>query len=88
MAHQVVRLPDEFLALEATDRHEGRVAVGDAALQIGGGDEGHALGDDEFLVGDGQVGAHGISRMDGPVGTEHPGQGCSRPYLQYRHAGR
>ncbi len=58
MAHDVVRLADQFLAAVAADRHEIRIAVGDVALQIGGGDERDPVRNDELLVRDGQIGAH------------------------------
>ncbi len=58
VAHDVVRLAEQFLAAVAADRHEIRIAVGDVALQIGGGDERDPVRNDELLVRDGQIGAH------------------------------
>ncbi len=84
VSHDVVRLAHEFIAAEAADRNEGGVAVGDVALQIGGGDQGHAIRDDVFLLGDGQVGAHGtlVRRGGSWFGRlAHVISACARRYV-------
>jgi hypothetical protein len=74
VADDVVRLPDQLVAFEAAHGHEGRVAIGDPALQVGGGHQRNPLGDHELLLGDGQVVAHvesiGIARRNR---SENPG---------------
>jgi len=65
MAHHVVRLAHELVAGKAADAHEGFVAVGDAALQVGHGDE-RLLGRQQHLaVLDRKVHAHVLALLVG-----------------------
>ena len=55
MPHQVVRLADQFVAAIAADLDEGRIAVGDAAFQIGGRHQDVAFGKFVFTLRDWKV---------------------------------
>lgn len=58
MAHEVVRLADQFLAGEAADLDEGVIAVGDLAIEVGGGNQAFISGEGSFPLSHGQVLAH------------------------------
>jgi hypothetical protein len=53
VAHQIVWLSDELLTLEAAHQLEGRIAVRDDALGIGGRYQHGIGGEAVFLGGDG-----------------------------------
>ena len=48
VAHDIVRMPDQFVLAKAADVDEGAVGVGDLAFQVGLGDDG-AMGQQEHL---------------------------------------
>ena len=50
VANHVVGLAQQFFSAEAADPDEGRVAVGDPAFEVGGGDQGFARGKGVFPV--------------------------------------
>jgi len=58
MAHQVVRLADQFVVVVAADADERLVAVRDDAARVGRRDERLALGKIDFTPGDGHVDPH------------------------------
>ena len=58
MAHDVVRLAQQLLALVAADFDEAGVAVEDAPLQVGGGNQGLPPGKRVLLRADGQIRSH------------------------------
>jgi len=58
VAHEVVRLADQFLAGEAADLDEGVIAVGDLAIEVGGGNQATVRRKRAFTLGHGQVLAH------------------------------
>ncbi|MNR38555.1 hypothetical protein D3C85_1566650 [compost metagenome] len=58
MAHQVVGLADQLVVGEPADRHESVVAVGDAAVEVSGGNQALIVGKGSFVLSDGQIHAH------------------------------
>ena len=80
MAHDVVRLADQFLLRETGDVEEVLIDVGDATLQIGLGDDRLAVFQHDLFVGHGQVGAHGLV-VPGVLVTCRVGSVC-RPLLR------
>ena len=58
MTYQVVRLAYQFLIGKTTDRDKGIVAVGNAAIQVGGGDKPLFIGKGSFMLSYGQIHAH------------------------------
>ena len=58
VAHDVVRLADQFLKGKATDAHKSGVAVGDIALCIGGGHQQFITWVVVFLLCNWQIGTH------------------------------
>jgi hypothetical protein len=57
---QVVGLPDQLFAVESADGEERRVAIGDVAGEVGGGDQRVAVLDLVFVLSHWQIGAHGV----------------------------
>ncbi|MCA4078446.1 hypothetical protein LD001_24600 [Pseudomonas kurunegalensis] len=51
-------MADQLVVREAADRHEGIVAVGDAAVQVRGGNQALIAGKGSFVLSDGQIHAH------------------------------
>jgi len=58
MAHNIVRLAQQFLLAEAADFDEARIDIGDPALGIGLRDDGLACLQQIFDAGNRQVVAH------------------------------
>jgi len=58
VAHQVMRLPQQLFAGKATDGNEGVVAIGDLAVQVGGGDQSFPSGKSPFVLSNRQIAAH------------------------------
>jgi hypothetical protein len=58
MSDEVMRLAQQFLAREAADFNEGRIAVDDPALDIRHRNERLTLGKREFAVDDRKVESH------------------------------
>ncbi len=59
VAHQIVRLADEFWQLKTAGLHKGRVSIGDDAAQIGFGDDADAGRHNVFGISHRKVFAHG-----------------------------
>jgi hypothetical protein len=58
MIERLLLAPDQLFASVAAHRDEGRVGVGQAALQVGGDDDRLAVFKEGFVVGDGGCAAH------------------------------
>ena len=58
-ADDIVLCADQLLAVETTDLHECVIAVADATVQVGDGDQALLVRETTFLLGDGLVVAHG-----------------------------
>ncbi len=58
MAHQIVRLADQLFASKATDLDKSVVAVGDIAVQVGGGNQPFICGEGSFPLSHWEVLAH------------------------------
>ena len=67
MTHQVVRLADQFVVGKTADRDEGVIAVGDAAIEVRGGDQALLVGKGSFVLSDGQVHAHLERSFEGGI---------------------
>lgn len=58
MANQVVGLSDQLFVGKATDGHEGFIALGDMAVEVGGGDKALVGGECSFLISHGKIRTH------------------------------
>ena len=61
MAHQIVVFPHQLVELEARNLAELIVGVGDAALQIRGGDQALVVWIETFSLGNRLIDSHGLT---------------------------
>ncbi|MCY1444593.1 hypothetical protein D3C76_1359410 [compost metagenome] len=65
VSNQVMCLTDQFVVSETADVGEGVVAVSDAAVQVGRGDQSLVGGEGSFMLGNGQIHSHRVRFLFG-----------------------